>query len=67
MKGASDAGTFQRLAWREFIADCHKAGHLGFGDADLFSSPGCETEVGNVEVNFDWILDAVHVFLIPWL
>ena len=47
---AGDARTLERLGGGEFVADCHQAGHLGLGNADLLAAPGSKRHVGNFVV-----------------
>jgi hypothetical protein len=50
VQAAGDAGAFQRLAGREFLADGHEAGHLGLGDADFLAAPVGQGQVGDLVV-----------------
>jgi hypothetical protein len=50
VQAAGDAGAAQRLARREFLADRHEAGHLGFGDRDFLAAPVGQCQVRDLEI-----------------
>jgi hypothetical protein len=61
---AGDARALQGLLGREFLANGHQAGHLGFGDADFLAAPVGQADVGDGAVGQGGCVDAcVHGLL----
>jgi len=47
VQGARNAGALQGLGGGEFFPDGHEAGHFGFRNADFFTAPGGQIQVGD--------------------